>query len=166
MIAFLVNNVGPFKENEMGYIDCNSLRAGYNEGKRAGETLCQAYIEKNGIEVVTTRLPRIYGPTVKKDDSKAMSQFINKALNGEDIVLKSEGNQYFSYLYVADAVSGIFTILTNGKNGEVYNLENKSSDVYLKDLANLVAKYAGVKVVFDLPSETEKKVTLLQLMQD
>ena len=152
-----VNNVDRFKENEMGYIDCNSLRAGYNEGKRAGEALCQAFIENKKIDVSIVRLPRLFGPTVKKDDTKAMSQFINKAIAGEDIVLKSEGNQYFSYLYVADAVSGILRTLVAGKNGEVYNLGNIESDVRLKDLAKIIADIAGTKVIFDLPSETERK---------
>lgn len=152
-----INNVGPFKENEMGYIDCNSLRAGYNEGKRAGEALCQAYKEKNNVEVVIARLPRVYGPTVKNDDSKVISQFINNALNKENIILKSEGNQFFSYLYVSDAVSGIITILTSGKNGEAYNLGNIESDIHLKDLAKIIAKYSGTNVIFDVPTETEKK---------
>lgn len=152
-----VNNIDRFKENEMGYIDCNSLRAGYNESKRAGEALCQAYIENKGIDVSIVRLPRVYGPTVKSDDTKAMSQFINKALAEENIVLKSEGNQFFSYLYVADAVSGILRTLIAGKNGEVYNLGNVESDIRLKDLAKIIANIAGTEVIFDLPNETEKK---------
>lgn len=146
-----------FKEQDMGYIDCNTLRACYNEAKRTGETLCQAYIESKGLDVSIARLPRIYGPTVKKDDSKVLSQFINKAINGEDIVLKSEGKQYFSYLYVADAISGMLTVLLNGIKGEAYNLGNVESDIHLKDLAELVASIAGTKVAFDLPNEVEKK---------
>lgn len=152
-----INNIDRFKEDEMGYINCNSLRAGYNEAKRCGEALCQAYIEKNGLDITILRLPRIYGPTVKKDDTKVMSQFINKAINNEDIVLKSEGNQYFSYLYVADTVSGILRSLIAGKNGEVYNLGYIESDVRLKDLAKTVAETVGRKVIFDLPNEIEKK---------
>ena len=152
-----INNIDRFKETEMGYINCNSLRAGYNEAKRCGEALCQAYIEKNGLDISILRLPRIFGPTVKKDDTKVMSQFINKALAGEDIVLKSEGNQYFSYLYVADTVSGILRCLIAGKTGEVYNLGNIEADVRLKDLAKIAADYANTKVVFDLPDEVEKK---------
>lgn len=152
-----INNIDRFKENEMGYINCNSLRAGYNEAKRAGETLCQAYIESKGIDVSIVRLARIYGPTVKKDDSKALSQFINKAINHEDIVLKSEGNQYFSYLYVADAVSGILRTMIAGKKGEAYNLANIDSDVRLKDLAKIIANIVGTNVIFDLPSEVERK---------
>ena len=152
-----INNIDRFKENEMGYIDCNSLRAGYNEGKRAGEALCQAFIASKNIDISIVRLPRIFGPTVKKDDTKAMSQFIKKAIEGDNIVLKSTGEQYFSYLYVADAISGILRVLVAGKNGEAYNLGNIKSDIRLKDLAKLIADFAKTKVVFDLPSETERK---------
>lgn len=62
---------------------------------------------------------------------------------GEDIVLKSEGNQLYSYTYVADAVSGILTILMKGKDGEAYNIADPESDITLKDLANMVAAYVG-----------------------
>ncbi len=152
-----VNNVERFKENQMGYIDCNSLRAGYNESKRAGEALCQAYIESKGLDISIVRLPRVYGPSVKRDDTKAMSQFINKALAKEDIVLKSDGNQYFSYLYVADAVSGLLRTLIAGKKGDVYNLGNIESDIRLKDLAKKIANIAGTEVIFDIPSEKEQR---------
>ncbi len=152
-----VNGIDRFKESEMGYIDCNTLRAGYNEAKRAGEALCQAYIEQKNIDVTLLRLPRLYGPTLKSDDTKALSQFINKGVNGENIVLKSEGNQYFSYLYVADAVFGILKAITKGKKGEVYNLSSIDSDIRLKDLAKIIADYSGVDVVFDIPDNTEQK---------
>ena len=53
------------------------------------------------------RLCRTYGPTVEVDDSKALSQFIGNAARGEDITLKSDGKQYYSYIYVADAVNAV-----------------------------------------------------------
>ena len=152
-----INNVERFKEVEMGYINSNTLRAGYNEAKRAGEALCQAYIEQKKLDISLVRLPRLFGPTIKSDDTKALSQFINKALNKENIVLKSEGNQYFSYLYIVDAISGILRTLIAGKKGEVYNLGNIECDIRLKDLAKTIANIAGTEVIFDLPSETEKK---------
>ena len=152
-----IHNIERFKENEMGYIDCNSLRAGYNESKRAGEALCQAYIAEKDIDISIIRLPRLFGPTIKSDDTKALSQFINKSVNKEDIILKSEGKQYFSYLYIADAVSGIMRCLIAGKKGEVYNLGNLECDAHLKDLAQIAANIAGTKVIFDLPDETERK---------
>lgn len=152
-----VNNVERFKESDMGYLDCNTLRAGYNEAKRAGEALCQAYIEKNNLDISIVRLPRLYGPTLNKDDSKALSQFLYKGINGEDIILKSEGNQYFSYLYVSDAVSGILDTLILGKKGEVYNLGSVDSDIRLKNLANLIASYCNVEVIFDIANNSEQK---------
>ena len=103
------------------------------------------------------RLSRVYGPTMQMDDSKALSQFIKKALNREDIVLKSEGNQFYSYTYVLDAVSAVLCILLNAPCGEVYNVSSPSSDITLKELAQFLASYSNTKVVFDLPDETERK---------
>ena len=97
----------------------------------------------------------MYGPTLLKTDTKALSQFIFNALEGKDIVLKSEGKQHFSYLHVADAVSGILTVLLKGKSGEAYNIADEKSDVTLRELAELVARQCGRKVVFDLPVQTE-----------
>lgn len=145
-----------FDEHYCGYIDCNTLRAGYPESKRCGEALCQAYMKQKGLDVVIPRLTRSYGPTMLDSDTKAISQFIKKAVNGEDIVLKSAGNQYYSYTYVADAVSGLLTVLLLGKMGEAYNIADQRSDITLKDLAATLAKIAGTKVIFEIPDATEK----------
>lgn len=144
-----------FKEDYCGYINCNTLRAGYPESKRCGEALCQAYIKQYGLDIVIPRIARVYGPTLQKDDTKALSQFIHNALNGQDIVLKSEGKQYFSYLHVADAVSGILTVMLRGERGAAYNIADEASDVRLRDLAAWIAAQCGQKVVFDIPSNAE-----------
>lgn len=144
-----------FDESYLGYIDCNTMRAGYPEGKRCAEALCQAYISAYGLDAVIARLTRSYGPTMKMTDSKALSQFIKKGLEGEDIVLKSEGTQYYSYAYVADSVSGLLTVLLKGKLGAAYNIADTKSDVRLKDLADVIAKQAGKKVVFQIPDAVE-----------
>lgn len=144
-----------FEEEYCGYINCNTLRAGYPEGKRAGEALCQAFIKQEGMDIVIPRLSRVYGPTMLMSDSKALSQFIKKGITGEDIVLKSEGTQYYSYAYMADAVSGILMCLFNGVCGEAYNISDENSDITLKDLANIIAQYSGKKVVFEIPDAVE-----------
>ena len=146
-----------FDESYCGYIDCNTLRAGYPESKRCGEALCQAYKKQEGLDVVIARLTRSFGPTLLPTDTKALSQFLRNGLNHEDIVLKSEGNQYFSYTYAADAVTGLLTVLTRGENGEAYNVADQNCDIRLKDLAAAIARISGTKVVFDLPSETERQ---------
>ena len=144
-----------FSEDYCGYIDFNTLRAGYPESKRCGEALCQAYMRQKGIDVCIPRLTRSYGPTMLMSDTKAISQFIRKGIAGEDIVLKSAGTQYYSYTYVADAVSGLLTVLLRGKSGEAYNIADEASDMQLKDLAALIAQNAGSKVVFEIPDAVE-----------
>ena len=148
-------DVEKFDESYCGYIDCNTLRAGYPESKRCSEALCQAYKTQKNMDVVIARLTRSYGPTLLKTDTKALSQFLHKAIAGEDIVLKSEGTQYYSYLHVADSVSGLLTVLLDGQNGEAYNIADDASDIMLKDLASIIAEYAGKKVVFEIPDKTE-----------
>ncbi|MEY8392172.1 NAD-dependent epimerase/dehydratase family protein [Lachnospiraceae bacterium] len=145
-----------FREDYCGYLDCNTLRAGYPESKRCGEALCQAYKKQYCLDIVIPRLTRTYGPTMLMNDTKAVSQFLKKALAKEDIILKSTGTQYYSYTYVADAVSGLLTVLLKGQNGEAYNIAENTSDIRLKDLAAAVAENVGKKVVFELPDEMEK----------
>ena len=88
-------------------------------------------------------------------DTKAISQFIKKGLEKKDIVLKSEGTQLYSYSYVADAVSGMLTILLKGTDGEAYNVADKESDITLKELAHLVAENVESNVVFEIPDKLE-----------
>ncbi len=145
-----------FSEDYCGYIDCNTMRAGYPESKRCGEALCQAYIKQKNMDIVIPRLSRVYGPTMLPTDTKAISQFIKNGVSKNDIVLKSKGEQLYSYSYAADAVSGVFYVMIYGKNGEAYNICEPSSDITLKDLAGLIAEHAGTKVIFDLPDATEK----------
>lgn len=144
-----------FDEYYCGYIDSNTMRAGYPESKRCGEALCQAYKKQKDLNIVIPRLTRSYGPTMLMSDTKAISQFIRKGIAGEDIVLKSAGTQYYSYTYVSDAVSGLLTVLLCGKNGEAYNIADEKSDIMLKDLAAAIAEVAGTKVVFELPDDVE-----------
>lgn len=144
-----------FDEEYCGYINSNTLRAGYPESKRCGEALCQAYKAQKGLDVVISRFTRSYGPTMLRTDTKAISQFILKGVSGEDIILKSAGTQYYSYQYVADSISGLLTILLKGENGEAYNIANEHSDITLKGLAELIAELNGKKVIFEIPDAVE-----------
>lgn len=144
-----------FDEKYCGYIDCNTMRAGYPESKRCGEALCQAYIAQNELDIVIPRFTRSYGPTMRMNDTKAISQFIKKGIEGEDIILKSAGNQYYSYTYVMDAVTGLLTVWLCGECGEAYNIADGASDIRLGDLAMLIAEASGQKVRFELPDAVE-----------
>lgn len=146
-----------FDEKYCGYIDCNTLRAGYPESKRCGEALCQAYRSQKGLDIVIPRITRTYGPTMLMSDTKAISQFIKKGIEKEDIVLKSAGNQFYSYTYVADAASGLLYVLLKGVDGEAYNIADEKSDIKMKALAYEIALLAGVQVIFEKPDIIEAK---------
>lgn len=139
----------PMAEDYCGYIDCNNARSGYNEAKRTCEALCRSYQTQFSVDPVIVRFARVFGAD-KKVDTKAMSQFMDKALSGEDIVLKSKGNQKYSFVYIADAVSGIIKVLLDGVSGEAYNISDDDEGKTLGDYAQLMASFAGKKVVFDI----------------
>ncbi|MBR0260864.1 MAG: NAD-dependent epimerase/dehydratase family protein [Selenomonadaceae bacterium] len=152
-----LNSEDLFDETYCGYIDCNTLRAGYPEAKRAAEALCQAYISQYKVDIVIPRLSRIYGATMRLNDSKAMSEFIMNGVRGEDIVLKSKGIPRFSYCCATDAASGILYCLLNGQCGAAYNVADSSEILSLREIAEYISSLAGKKVVFELPSETQAK---------
>ena len=145
-----------FDEAYCGYINCNTMRAGYTESKRCSEALCQAFIAQEKLDAVIVRFARSYGPTLLSSDTKAMTQFLNNGVNGEDIVLKSEGKQYYSYTYMADAISGMLTVMLKGERGGAYNIADETGNITLKQLAQSIADYAGKKVIFEIPDQTEK----------
>lgn len=147
----------PFAEGDTGRLSLAGARACYTESKRSCEALCQSYAAEKEVKVRIARLCRIFGPTMTADDTKASSQFLGKAVRGEDIVLKSRGEQLFSYMYAADAVAAMLFVLIRGRDGEAYNISSGRTEVRLKEFAGLCAEAAGSKVVYDLPSETERK---------
>ena len=146
-----------FTEDYTGMLNLKNARSCYPESKRVSEALCQSYMAEKGVKVKIVRLSRVFGPTMLPSDTKASSQFIQKAIAGEDIVLKSKGEQYFSYTYVADAVAAMLHVLLHGEMGVPYNISNEACDVHLREFAAICAACAGKEVVFDLPSETEAK---------
>ncbi len=146
-----------FAEDDTGTLNLASARSCYTESKRLSEALCQSYIAEKGTAVKIVRLSRVFGPTMLMSDSKASSQFIKKALEHEDIILKSKGEQMFSYTYVADAVSAMLHVLIHGKIGTPYNISNAGCNVRLKDFAQLCAGWAGKSVVYELPTSVEQK---------
>lgn len=144
-----------FDEEYCGVLNCNTYRGGYPESKRVCETLCHSYYAMYGLDCVIARLSRCYGPTMQMTDSKASAQFIKNAVNGEKIVLKSNGKQKYSYLYMADAVSGMLTVLLEGKSDEAYNVSDEISDVTLGEFAEAAAAASGTEVIYDIPEKMD-----------
>ena len=150
-----LENQDIYTEGKSGIIDQTILRNGYPESKRCCELLLRSYVDEYEVNAVIARLPSVYGPTMLASDSKAHAQFIRNALNGENIILKSKGEQKRTYCYVVDAVSALFKILFYGKNGEIYNISNEKSIASIADVAKICAEIAGTEVVYDLPDAVE-----------
>ncbi|MGI6713971.1 MAG: NAD-dependent epimerase/dehydratase family protein [Bacilli bacterium] len=139
-------------EEDYGYLDPLVVRNGYNESKRASESLTIAYSYEKDIKVLLPRLSRTFGPTMHLTDSKAISQFMKRAVWGENIILKSRGLQKYSYLYVFDAVSAIFHLLEKGENRVAYNVAY-ADEVTLKEMAEKIANIENVQVEMIIEDE-------------
>lgn len=150
-------NCKPFVEEDFGSIDTKTPRSCYPESKRAAETICVSYGVQFGVNVNILRLCYVYGPAITDDNSRADAQFLRNAINGEDIILKSEGLQRRTYCYVADAISAILSVLSNGKNAEVYNVANPDSIVSVREYASVLAKISNVNLKFETPEDIEKR---------
>ena len=140
-----------FTETDSGYVDCATPRACYPSSKRAAETLCVAYHAEYGADVVIARPCHTYGPYFTESDNRVYAQFIRNLQSGQDIVMKSTGQQYRSWIYVVDCASALLTILTKGGNGEAYNVADEHSNFTIRQLAETMAQAAGKNVIFDIP---------------
>lgn len=145
-----------FTEDYSGYVNPLLSRNCYPSSKRAAETLCAAYSAEYGIESVIARPCHIYGPHFTESDNRVYAQFIRNVLRGEDIIMKSTGAQYRSWCYVVDCASALLHILLNGTSGEAYNIADESSNLTIRELAEMIASIGGKQVVMQLPSDAEK----------
>ena len=139
-----------FSEQSSGYIDILSPRSCYPSSKRAAETLCASYCQEYGAQIVIARPCHTYGPYFTESDNRVYAQFIRNILNDEDIVMKSRGEQFRSWLYVVDCAVAMLLLLTKGNSGEAYNVANEESNITIRQLAEEIAKIGNKKVVFDL----------------
>ncbi len=146
-----------FSEDYSGYVNTMSSRSCYPSSKRAAETLCVAYAEEYGVDAVVARLSHVYGPHFTESDTRVYAQFIRNVLQGEDIVMKSTGEQFRSWCYVVDAVKGLLYVLMKGESSNAYNVADASSCISIRQLAEMVAGIGGRKVVVDVPAEDEKR---------
>ena len=146
-----------FTEDYSGYVDCTKPRSCYPSSKRAAETLCVSYASEYGADVVIARPCHVYGPFFAEHDNRVYAQFIRNVLHGEDVVIKSTGEQYRSWCYVVDCVSALLRILIKGECGEAYNIADADSNISIRELAETIAAIGGKKVIIEIPNTEEKK---------
>jgi nucleoside-diphosphate-sugar epimerase len=126
-------------EDIQGFIDLKSPRSCYPMGKRMCECMCNCWYAQYGVPVKTARLAQTFGAGTPITDSRVFAQFARSAINGEDIVLHTDGKSRGNYCYSADTVRGLLVILLKGENREAYNIANSEASMTIHEMAELVA---------------------------
>ncbi|MDO4487077.1 MAG: NAD(P)-dependent oxidoreductase [Bacillota bacterium] len=144
-----------YTEDKYYDIDILNPRSCYPSSKRAAETLCSAYNREFDIDYVVVRPGHVYGALITENDSRAHAQFLRDAINGNDIVMKSNGMQLRSYCNALDCASALLSVLCAGKNGYAYNISNRESITTIRDFAQAHAAYVGKKILFENPTDQE-----------
>ncbi|MDR2496370.1 MAG: SDR family oxidoreductase [Tannerellaceae bacterium] len=103
--------VHPQEESYWGNVNPIGVRSCYDEGKRCAETLFTDYHRQNGVDVRIVRIFNTYGPRMRPDDGRVVSNFIVQALRGEDLTIYGDGTQTRSFQYVDDLVDGIIRMM-------------------------------------------------------
>lgn len=150
-------NLDDFTEDYCGPLDLSSLRSCYPAGKRAAEVLCQSYISQHGADAVIVRPCHLFGPTMTRRDSRAVSEFLRSAAAGWDIVLKSAGLLERSHCYVLDAAAAILLVLKAGVCGQAYNIADRRYQMTVRGFAERAAVAGHSRVVCAQPNQLEKK---------
>ena len=137
--------VHPQPESYWGHVNPDGIRSCYDEGKRAAETLFFDYHRQHGVDIKVVRIFNTYGPNMRGDDGRVVSNFIVQALKGKDITIYGNGKQTRSFCYVDDLVEALIKMMNSKKSftGPV-NLGNPGEFTML-ELAKKVIKLTGSK---------------------
>lgn len=152
----LPEGIGSITEDLCGTLDSLDDRSCYPESKRVEETIAKSYYLQYGVPFNSVRLAHVYGPGMRtENDGRVMSDFIGDAINGRDIVLKSDGMAERAFCYISDAISGILYILMKGVVGEAYNLSNELESLPIRSVAEIICKASNknIKVVTAVASK-------------
>ena len=130
--------VSPQSETYWGNVNPNGPRSMYDEAKRFSEAAVSSYNRIYNLNTRIVRLFNTYGPKMKIDDGRVVTNFIFQALNGEDITIYGNGDQTRSFCYIEDTLSGIIKAM-DSESSEVFNIGNPN-EITVKKLAEIIIK--------------------------
>jgi UDP-glucuronate decarboxylase len=131
--------VTPQNEDYWGHVNPIGLRACYDEGKRAAESLFFDYQRQYGLSVKVARIFNTYGPRMSLDDGRLISNLILQALRGEDLTIFGDGTQTRSFCYVSDLVSGLIRFMDTPNFSGPVNLGNEY-EITINEIAEIILK--------------------------
>lgn len=152
--------VHPQPEGYWGHVNPLGVRACYDEGKRAAETLFFDYHRQHKVRIKVARIFNTYGPRMHPNDGRVVSNFIVQALSGKDITLYGDGNQTRSFCYVSDLLDGFQQLMATGEDfiGPV-NLGNPREST-IRELAEMILQFTDSKsklVFLPLPADDPRQ---------
>lgn len=151
--------VHPQEESYWGNVNPIGLRSCYDEGKRCAETLFMDYHRQNQVDIKIIRIFNTYGPRMRPDDGRVVSNFIMQALKGEDITIYGDGKQTRSFQYVDDLIEGMIRMMAAEDFIGPVNLGNPGEFTMI-ELAEMVLKMTNSKskIIFTpLPADDPKQ---------
>jgi UDP-glucuronate decarboxylase len=153
-------HVTPQTESYWGNVNPIGVRACYDEGKRAAETLFFDYHRQYGVNIKVARIFNTYGPRMSPDDGRVVSNFIVQALQGNDLTIYGDGTQTRSFCYVDDLVLGLEKLMNSPEEvtGPI-NLGNPTERT-VRELAEKILDLTNSNsrvVNLDLPSDDPKQ---------
>lgn len=143
--------VSPQPESYWGNVNPNGPRSVYDEGKRFGEAITMAYLRKFSVDIRIIRIFNTYGPNMRADDGRVVTNFITQALSNQPLTIYGDGTQTRSFCYIDDMIDGIKkSMFTEGTCGEVINLGNPDERTIF-DFADLIKKLTNTnsEVVYE-----------------
>jgi UDP-glucuronate decarboxylase len=148
--------IHPQMESYWGNVNPIGTRACYDEGKRAAETLFFDYKRSHHLKIKVARIFNTYGPRMRVDDGRVVSNFITQALNSEPVSIYGSGSQTRSFCFVSDLVDGLIKLMNSPDEiSGPLNLGNNSEitiDEFAKLINSLIPTSKGI-VHFELPSD-------------
>ena len=152
--------VHPQNEAYWGRVNPIGVRSCYDEGKRCAETLFFDYFRQYNLDIKVMRIFNTYGPRMKPDDGRVVSNFIVQALRGDDITVYGNGQQTRSFCYVDDLISAMMLLMESPRHFQgPINIGNPSEFTML-ELAELIIKLVGGKskiVYLPLPADDPRQ---------
>ncbi|WP_261874848.1 NAD-dependent epimerase/dehydratase family protein [Vibrio rarus] len=130
-------------ETTMGCFDPLDARSCYPESKRMAENIFKSANIQYGIPFNVVRIAHSYGPGMKLNDGRVMSDFIGDTLQSINIRLNSDGLAIRSFCYVTDAINAMLLVLLKGEVSTVYNIANEKEDITIFDLAKEIINKSG-----------------------
>lgn len=131
---------GLIDEETLGVMDTLDIHDCYSENKRMAETMCKAFYVQYGVPTKIAMIAHTYAPTMDiENDPRVFSSFVKNVVQGQNIVMKSNGLGKRCFCYITDAVVGYFTVLLKGQEGEAYNVCNTSQNISIRELADCLA---------------------------